>query len=143
MLQRCFSLTESGRFSFVEKEGKSVRERIRALDTQKTLVVLWSDVKSIYISPVTDLQRSTNSEQPHSMVHHGSPRLRRLVFCAKTFPETCFRGDRKMTMGGLHGRKMVPGTGVGVSMVPGGRVIHHQQRCRAQQRVVPTITQLS
>ena len=54
-----------------------------------------------------------------------------------------FRSDCKMTMGGLHGRKMGQGTGVGVSMVPGGRVIHHQQRCRAQQRVVPTITQLS
>ena len=47
VLQRCFSLSESGRFSFVEKEGKSVRERIGALDTQKTLVVLWSGVKSI------------------------------------------------------------------------------------------------
>ena len=28
-------------------------------------------------------------------------------------------------------------------MVPGGRVIHHEQRYSAQQRVAPTITQLS
>ena len=28
-------------------------------------------------------------------------------------------------------------------MVPRGQVIHHQQRCRAQQRVTTTITQLS
>ena len=29
------------------------------------------------------------------------------------------------------------------SMVPRGHVVHHQQTCSAQQRVVPTITQLS
>ena len=48
-----------------------------------------------------------------------------------------------MTLRDLHGRGMVHSSGVGASMVPRGQVIHHQQRCEAQQRVTTTITQLS
>ena len=48
-----------------------------------------------------------------------------------------------MTLGGLHGRGMVHSSGVGAPMVPRGQVIHHQQRCRAQQRVTTTISQIS
>ena len=48
-----------------------------------------------------------------------------------------------MTLGGLHGHVMVHSSGVGARMVPRGQVIHHQQRCRAQQRVTTTISQLS
>ena len=44
-----------------------------------------------------------------------------------------------MTMGGRHGCEMIQSIGVGASMVPRSQVIHHQQRCRAQQRVIPTI----
>ena len=55
----------------------------------------------------------------------------------------CFYEYRKRMIRGLHGREMVQSTWVGASMIPRGQVIHHQQRCRAQQRVVPTISQLS
>ena len=48
-----------------------------------------------------------------------------------------------MTLGGLHGHEMVHSSGVGARMVPRGQVIHHQQRCRAQQRVTTTISPLS
>ena len=57
--------------------------------------------------------------------------------------QKCSRDDHKMTLGGLHGRETVHSSGVGAPMVPRGQVIHHQQRCKAQQRVVPTISQLS
>ena len=48
-----------------------------------------------------------------------------------------------MTLGGLHGHGTVHSSGVGAPMVPRGQVIHHQQRCRAQQQVTTTITPLS
>ena len=48
-----------------------------------------------------------------------------------------------MTLGGLHGRVMVQTSGVGAPMVPRDHVIHHQQRCRAQQQVVPTTSRWS
>ena len=92
---------------------------------------------------MTYLHRSTNAEQPFSI------NARRLLFprwsrfLIQNISQKCSRDDHKMTLGGLHGRGMVHSSGVGAPMVPRGQVIHHQQRCRAQQRVVPTISQLS
>ena len=89
------------------------------------------------------LHRSTNAEQPHSI------NARRLSFphwsrfLNQNISQKCSRDDHKMTLEGLHGRGMVHSSGVGAPMVPRDQVIHHQQRCRAQQRVVPTISQLS
>ena len=110
---------------------------------EKTSVVLGSRVKSNFIPPVAYLQRSTTSKQLLSMVHDRSslPRSSRVLI--KNISQKCSRDDRKMTLGGLHGHGMVHTSGVGASMVPRGHVIHHQQRCIAQQQVVPTITQLS
>ena len=61
----------------------------------------------------------------------------------KNISQKCSRDDGKMTLGGLHGHGMVHSSGVGAPMIPRGHVIHHQQRCRAQQQVVSAITQLS
>ena len=108
-----------------------------------TSVVLGSGAKSNSIPPATYLQRSTNLEQPLAVVPDrcSFPRWSRVLI--KNLFQKCSRDDHKMTLGGLHGRGMVHSSGVGAPMVPRGQVIHHQQRCRAQQRVVPTISQLS
>ena len=66
-----------------------------------------------------------------------------LVSLSKTFPKNAPGTIIKWRWGGLHGRGMVHSSGVGAPMVPRGQVIHHQQRCRAQQRVITTISQLS
>ena len=50
--------------------------------------------------------------------------------------------DAPAPRGGLHGHETVHNTGVGPPVVPRGQVIH-QQRCRAQHQVVPTISRLS
>ena len=77
------------------------------------------------------------------MVHDRSslPRSSRVLI--KNISQKCSRDDRKMTLGGLHGHGMVQTSEVGPPMVPRGQVIHHQQRCRAQQRVTTTIFRLS
>ena len=86
---------------------------------------------------------NTTSTQLLSMVYDRSllPRSSRLQI--KNISKKCSRDDRKMMLGGLHGHGVVHSSGVGPPMVPRGHVIHHQQRCRAQQRVTTTITQLS
>ena len=107
------------------------------------LLVLRRAIKTNFIPLVAYLHRSTNSEQPLSMVHDWSslpPSSRVLI---KNISQKCSRDDRKMTLGGLHGHAMVHSSGVGPPMVPRGHVIHHQQRCSAQQQVVPTISRLS
>ena len=108
-----------------------------------TSVVLGSGAKSNSIPPATYLQRSTNLEQPLAVVPDrcSFPRWSRVLI--KNISQKWSRDDHKMMLGGLHGRVMVQTSGVGARMVPRGRVIHHEQRCRAQQRVVPTISQLS
>jgi hypothetical protein len=68
------------------------------------------------------------------------PRSSRVLI--QNISQKCSRDDRKMTLGGLHGHAMVHSSGVGPPMVPRGHVIHHHQRCRAQQQVVPTIARL-
>ena len=99
--------------------------------TKETSVVLGSDVKSNCIPPVTYLHRSTNSKQRCSI------NARRLSFpCWSHFlirkiSQKCSRDDRKMMLGGLHGRGLVHTSGVGAPMVPRGHVIHHQQTCAA------------
>ena len=106
------------------------------------LLVLRRAIKTNSIPPVTYLHRSTTSKQPLSMVHDRSllPRSSRVLI--KNISQKCSRDDRKMTLGGLHGHGMVHTSGVGAPMVPRGHVIHHQQRCRAQQQVIPTIARL-
>ena len=69
------------------------------------------------------------------------PRSSRLLI--KNISQKCSQDDHKMTLGGLHGQIMVHSTRVGAPMVPRGQVIQHQQTCRAQQRVVPTISRSS
>ena len=88
------------------------------------------------------LHRSTNSEQPLSMVHDRSslPRSSRVLI--RNISQKCSRDDCKRTLGGLHGHETVQTSGVGPPMVPRGHVIHHHQRCRAQQQVIPTIARL-
>ena len=105
--------------------------------------MLHRGIKSTSIPPVTYLQRSTTSEQSLSMVPDrcSLPRWSRVLI--KNLFQKCSRDDHKMTLGGLHGCGMVHSSGVGARMVPRGQVIHHQQRCRAQQRVTTTISQLS
>jgi len=113
------------------------------LYTKKTSVVLGSGAKSNSVPPATYLQRSTNAEQSLSMFPDRSsfPRWSRVLI--KNISQKWSRDDHKMTLGGLHGRGMVQTSEVGAPMIPRGQVIYHQQRCRAQQRVVPTISQLS
>ena len=113
------------------------------LYTKEMSVVVGSGVKSNSILPVTYLHRSTNSEQLLSMIRDRSsvPWSSRLLI--KNISQKCSRDDRKMTLGGLHGHGTVHSSRVGASMVPRGHVIHHQQTCRAQQQVVPTISRLS
>ena len=96
-----------------------------------------------YIYPVTYLHRSTNSEQLLSMFPDRSslPRSSRLLI--NNISQKCSWDDRQMTLGGLHGHGVVHSSEVGPSMVPRGHVTHHQQRCRAQQQVVPTISRWS
>ena len=105
--------------------------------------MLHRGIKSTSIPPVTYLQRSTNAEQPYSINARrcSLPRWSRVLI--KNLFQKCSRDDHKMTLGGLHGHGMVHSSGVGAPMVPRGQVIHHQQRCRAQQRVTPSISQLS
>ena len=138
-------LSRSGEFHLrvLRKEEESVTEVIGVLYMQETSIVLESGAKSTSIPPVTYLHCSTNSEQSLSMVPDrcSLPRWSRVLI--KNISQKCSRDDHKMTLGGLHGRGMVHRSGVGAPMVPRGQVIHHQQRCRAQQRVVPTISQLS
>ena len=128
---------------FDEEEEWCVTKGVVVLYTKETSVVLGSGVKSNSIPPVTHLQRSTTSKQPLLMVHDRSslPRSSRLLI--KNISQKCSRDDRKMTLGGLHGRGVVQTSGVGAPMVPRGQVIHHQQTCRAQQQVVPTISRWS
>ena len=86
---------------------------------ERTSVVLGSGVKTNSIPPVAYLHRSTNSKQPLSMVHVRSslpPSSRVLI---KNISQKCSRDDRKLTLGGLHGRGMVQTSGVGPPMVPG------------------------
>ena len=101
------------------------------LYTKETSVVLGRGVKSSFIPLVTYLHRSTNSEQPLSMVHDRSslPRSSRVLI--NNISQKCSRDDRKRTLGGLHGRGMVQTSGVGAPMVPRGQVIHHQQRLQS------------
>ena len=82
--------------------------------------MLGSGVKSNFVPPVTHLHRSTNSEQPLSMVHNPSslPRSSRVLI--KNISQKCSRDDHKMTLGGLHGHGTVHSTGVGTPMVPRG-----------------------
>ena len=110
------------------------------LYTKKTSVVRGSGVKSNSIPPVMYLHRSTNSKQLLSMIPDRSslPRSSRLLI--QNISQKCSWDDHKRTLGGLHGRGMVHSSGVGASMVPRGQVIHHHQRCRAQQRVATTIS---
>ncbi len=112
------------------------------LYTKETSVVLESGVKSNSVPLVTCLQCATTSKQPLSMVHDRSllPRSSRVLI--QNISQKCSRDDRKMTLGGLHGREMIQTSGVGAPMVPRGHVIHHHQRCRAQQQVIPTIARL-
>ena len=129
--------------SLMRRRSGASQKGVGVLYTKETSVVLGSGVKSNSIPPVTYLQRSTNSKQPLSVMHDRSslPRWSRVLI--KNISQKCSRDDRKMTLGGLHGHGVVQTRGVGASMVPRGHVIHHQQRCTAQQRVVPTISQLS
>ena len=116
---------------------------VGVLYTKETLVVVGSGVKSNSILLVAYLQRSTTAKQPLLMMHDRSslpPSSRVLI---KNISQKCSRDDRKRTLGGLHGHGMVHTRGVGAPMVPRDHVIHHQQRCSAQQRVVPTITRSS
>ena len=110
---------------------------------KKVSLVLHRGIKSNSIPPVTYLQCSTTSKQPLSMVHDRSslPRSSRVLI--KNISQKCSRDDRKRTLGGLHGHGVVQTSGVGPPMVPRGHVIHHHQRCSAQQQVVPEISQLS
>ena len=129
--------------SLRRRRSGALQKGVGVLYAKVTSVVLGSGVKSNSMPPVTYLHRSTNSKQPLSIVHDRSslPRSSRLLI--KNISQKCSRDDRKRTLGGLHGHVMVQTSGVGAPMVPRGHVIHHQQTCSAQQRVVPTITQLS
>ena len=110
---------------------------------KETSLVLHRGIKSNFIPPVTYLHRSTNAEQPHSINARRLSFPRWPRYLNQNISQKCSRDDHKMTLGGLHGRGMVHSSGVGAPMVPKGQVIHHQQRCRAQQRVTTTISQLS
>ena len=105
--------------------------------------LLYRGTKSNFIRCVTYLLRATNTEQPYSMFSYQHPLSRSYRLLSKNISRECFLGDRKMTLKVSYGRGMVHSTAVGAPMVPGGYVIHHQQRCRAQQRVTTTISQLS
>ena len=108
-----------------------------------TSVVLGSGAKSNSIPPVMYLQRSTNLEQPLAVVPDRCSFPCWSCVLIKNISQKWSRDDHKMMLGGLHGRVMVQTSGVGARMVPRGRVIHHEQRCRAQQQVTTTISQLS
>ena len=84
-------------------------------------------------------QHADNSYLPNFVSWLSFPHWSRVLI--KNLFQKCSRDDHKMTLGGLHGRVMVQCSGVGARMVPRGRVIHHEQRCRAQQQVIPTISQ--
>ena len=130
-------------WEYYKEEEESITKVIGVLYTQETLVVLWSGVKSNSVPLVMYLHRSTNAEQSLSMFPDRSsfPCWSRVLI--KNLFQKWSRDDQKMTLGGLHGRGMVNTSGVGAPMIPRGQVIYHQQRCRAQQRVVPTISQWS
>ena len=95
-----------------------------------------------------DLLWRTCTAQPTQNNHIQSTRAdfrsqRWSRFLIQNISQKCSRDDHKMTLGGLHGRGMVHSSEVGAPMIPRGQVMHHQQRCRAPQRVVSTITRLS
>ena len=113
------------------------------LYTQEMSVVLGSGAKSNQRPPVTYLHHSTNAEQPHSINARRLLIQRWSRFLIQNLFQKCSRDDHKMTLEGLHGRGVVHSSGVGASMIPRGQVIHHQQRCSAQQRVTTTISRLS
>ena len=122
--------------SLTRRRSGASQKGVGVLYTKETLVVLGSGVKANSIPPVTYLHRSINSKQPLSMIPDRSllPRSSRLL--NKNISQKCSRDDRKMTLGGLHGHGMVQTSGVGPPMAPWDQVIHHQQRCRAQQQVI-------
>ena len=127
---------------------KKIRQKMilvysRKISEETMSLVLHRGIKLNSILHVTYLHRSTNSEQLLSMIRDRSsvPRSSRLLI--KNISQKCSRDDRKRTLGGLHGHGVVQTIGVGAPMVPRGQVIHHQQTCRAQQRVVPTISRWS
>ena len=116
-------------------EEWSVIESIGALYPyirKETSVVLGMAPKPNSMPPVTYLQCSINSEQPDSMVLDRSLLLPYRLLIKNIFYKKCSWDDHKIMLRGLHGRGIVHSTGVRAPMIPGGRVIHHQQKCRAQ-----------
>ena len=129
--------------SLTRRRSRASQKGVGVLYTKETSVVRGSGVKSNSIPHVTYLHLSTTSEQLLSMMPDRSslPRSSRVLI--NNISQKCSRDDRQTTLGGLHGHGTVHTSGVGPPMVSRGHVIHHQQRYRAQQRVVPTISQLS